>query len=111
MKSKILFTLVLATSLAPVALRAEEGGSGHYSPGASASFINALPGYPSIAVVNYFTYYDGSVGGDRTLALGGNLATDVKASVYVNTVGEIYETPLRLLGGDYAAGLVSLLGR
>ena len=110
MKIKLLFTFALTASLAPVALRAEEGGSGHYSPGAAASFIDALPGYPSIAVVNYFTYYDGSVGGSRTLTLGGNLAADVKASVYVDTVGAIYETPLRLLGGDYAAGLVIPIG-
>jgi hypothetical protein len=110
MKSKLLFSLVLATSLAPAALRAEEGGSGHYSPGAAASFIDALPGYPSFAVVNFFTYYDGSAGRDRALPFGGDLAAGLKATAYIDTIGVIYETPLRLLGGNYAAGLVIPFG-
>jgi hypothetical protein len=110
MKSKILFALILATSLAPAALRAEEGGSGHYLPGAAASFIDALPGYPSVAVVNYFTYYDGSVGANRNLLFGGDLAAGLKATAYIDTIGMIYETPLSLLGGNYAAGLVIPFG-
>ena len=59
-------------ALAPTS-RAEEGGSAHYLPGATASFIDAFPGYPGgVAVLNYFTYYGGSVAGSgRTLPLGG----------------------------------------
>jgi hypothetical protein len=44
------------------AVRAEEGGSGHYMPGMTASFIDALPGKPGLAAVNIFTFYKGSVG-------------------------------------------------
>ena len=90
--------------------RAEEAGSGHYSPGAAASFIDALPGYPAIAVVNYFTFYNGNLGGGGFLPLGGNLATGVKATAYIDTVGMVYESPVRLLGGNYAAGLAIPFG-
>jgi hypothetical protein len=108
-KNILLTTIACALALAPN-LIAEEGGSGHYSPGQNASFIDELPGYPSLAVINYFTYYDGSVGGSRSLPLGGNLAASANAHVYVDTVAAIYETPLRLLGGNYAAGLAIPFG-
>jgi hypothetical protein len=50
-------------------LRAEECGSGHYTPGATASFINALPRREAFAYVNAFTYYNGSASGTRQLNL------------------------------------------
>lgn len=43
-----------------IAARAEEGGSGHYAPGAFASFADVLPGQPGIVAFNYFTHYDGT---------------------------------------------------
>ena len=110
MKEHILPTSITCALALASNLIAEEGGSGHYSPGQTASFIDALPGYPSLALVNYFTYYDGSVGGSRSLPLGGNLAANVNARVYVDTVAAIYETPLGLLGGNYAAGLAIPFG-
>jgi hypothetical protein len=38
---------------------AEEGGSGHYQPGATSSFIDMLPdrGTSTFAYINAFTYY------------------------------------------------------
>lgn len=106
MKNKLLLTLALTTTLLPLALRAEEGGSGHYIPGATASFIDTLPGTPgAIGVVNIFTFYNGSAGGSRPLEFGGLLTLNAEATIYADTVGAIYETPLHLLGGDYAIGL------
>ncbi|MCW5558705.1 MAG: transporter, partial [Verrucomicrobiae bacterium] len=102
MKTKLSLTL---TAIAVAIARAEEGGGGHYLPGATSSFIDALPGRPGLAVVNYFTYYDASVSASRSLPLAGLLAADLEATIYADTVGLIYETPWRLLGGDYAAGL------
>ena len=105
MKSNILFTLVLAASLAPVALRAEEGGSGHYLPGATASFIDALPGKEAFAYVNAFTYYNGSAGGSRQLEFGGQVVANVNGTVYADTSILLYETPWKFLGGQYAAAV------
>ena len=91
-----LFTTDLAT--------AEEGGSGHYLPGATSSFIDAFPGKPGWAVANYFTVYDASAGGSRQLELGGQVALGVHAKVYANTFAAIYTSKLQLLGGNYGAG-------
>jgi len=102
MKHQLLFTAAL-TTLLPAALRAEEGGSGHYLPGATASFIDALPGTNAFAYVNAFTYYDGSASGSRQLLLGGQLAANANATVYADTSILLYETPWKLLGGQYAA--------
>ena len=105
MKSKILFTLVLATSLLSPNIRAEEGGSGHYLPGATASFIDALPGKEAFAYVNAFTYYNGSAGGSRQLNLGGQVVANVDGTVYADTSFLLYETPWKIFGGQYAAAL------
>lgn len=86
---------------------AEEGGSGHYMPGGVGSFIDAFPlGRPGPAYMNSFGYYNGSVGGGRTLPFGGLLATGVEATAYVQTSIFLYQTPWKLLGGDYGVGLV-----
>jgi hypothetical protein len=105
MKSKILFALVLATSLAPVTLRAEEAGSGHYLPGATASFIDALPGREAFAYVNAFTYYNGTAGGSRQLNLGGQVVANVDGTVYADTSILLYQTPWKIFGGQYAAAV------
>jgi hypothetical protein len=104
MKSNILFTLLLAASLAPV-VHAEEGGSGHYLPGATASFIDALPDREAFAYVNAFTYYNGSVGGSRELNLGGQVVANVDGTVYADTSFLLYQTPWKIFGGQYAAAL------
>jgi len=105
MKVKITVSLLLAISLAPVAMHAEEGGSGHYLPGATASFIDALPGREAFAYVNAFTYYNGSASGSRQLNLGGQVVANIDATVYADTSFLLYETSWKLLGGQYAAAL------
>jgi hypothetical protein len=103
MKPRILFNLILATSVAPVAMHAEEAGSGHYLPGATASFIDALPGREAFAYVNAFTYYNGSAGASRQFDLGGQVVANVSGTVFADTSILLYETPWKLLGGQYAA--------
>jgi len=105
MKLRILFTFALTASLLSPVIRAEEGGSGHYMSGAAASFADALPGRPSLALVNYFTYYGASANAGRPLPVGGLLTAGIDATAYADTLGLIYESPLRLLGGNYAGGI------
>ena len=100
--------LAMLTALSvglPAATRAEEAASGHYLPGAAASFIDALPGRPGLAVANYFTYYQGSQGLSRELPFAGVLVSGPECTIYADTVAAVYETPLHLLGGEYAVGL------
>lgn len=102
MKYKLLSTLACVTTLLSPTLSAEEGGSGHYLPGASASFIDALPGKEAFAYVNAFTYYDGSASGARQLYLGGQVVLNVDATVYADTSILLYQTPWKVAGGQYA---------
>lgn len=106
MKNKILCTFTLTAALLAPALRAEEGAGGHYMPGATASFIDALPGRPSFVVANLFTYYDGSASASRPFRFGGHTVADVQATAYADSIVGLYETPVRLLGGNYAAAIV-----
>ncbi len=86
-------------------LMGEEGGTGHYMPGATASFIDTMPYDPGFAYVNQFLYYGGDAGGSRTLPLGLNLAADVKATSFADTHVLLYQSPWELLGGRYGAAL------
>jgi hypothetical protein len=105
MKSRILFTFALTASLLAPVVRAEEGGSGHYLPGATASFIDALPGREAFAYVNAFTYYNGSASGSRQLNLGGQIVANIDGTVYADTSILLYQTPWKILGGQYAAAV------
>jgi hypothetical protein len=84
---------------------AEEGGSGHYMPGAAASFIDALPGRAAPAYVNAFTYYNGTASASRPIRFGGQIVANAEAAAYADTSILLYETPWKLLGGNYAAAL------
>ncbi len=106
MKTRLLLTSLIGALALPFAVKAEEGGSAHYLPGAAASFIDAFPGFPdSLAVLNYFTYYDASAGGGRQLPLNGLLAANVDATVYANSLAAVYQTPWNVLSGGFAVGL------
>jgi hypothetical protein len=94
--------LFLAAGPAPS--RAEEGGSAHYMPGGSASFIDALPGKPGPAVVSLFLAYDAST--SLALPIAGLEAANIDATVYAENIAIIYQTDKHLLGGSYAGGLV-----
>lgn len=88
------------------AARAEEGGAGHYVPGQTASFIDTLPGQPGWAIADYSMYYDGNASASRQFPFGGQIAFDLHSRAYANSVVALYETPLKLLGGNYTAGLI-----
>lgn len=87
------------------ATHAEEGAGGHYLPGATADFIDMLPGQPGFAYANLPLYYHGSVGGSRSLEFGGLVASNVTATIWGDTSLLLYETPWRILGGEYAAAI------
>src|SRR5436190_7832803 len=84
--------------------RAEEGGTGHYVPGANASFIDALPGREGFAIANYFLYYPASAA--RQLPVAGLIAANLDATAFADSIVGVYQTPLHLLGGSYAIGAI-----
>ena len=105
-QNTLLAALCACGILLTPSLHAEEGGHGHYLPGAAASFIDALPGRPSLSVIDFFTYYSASAGANRSVPVAGLATAGLDGTAYANSVGAVYETPLKLFGGNYAAGLV-----
>ncbi len=85
-------------------VHAEEGGGGHYMPGATASFIDALPGKPGLAIADFFNYYDASGSGKRYL-YGGMIAGNLDVTAYSNTILALYTMPEKILGGYYTMGV------
>jgi len=104
-KNITLGALVTIAILVPLSAYAEEGGSGHYAPGAAASFIDGLPGRPGLAIANFFNFYDGSASASKRLPSGGLIAGGLDATAYSDTIVALYQTPLELLGGNYAVGV------
>ena len=100
---RTLIASAVVASLIPLGTaNAEEAGSGHYFPGAAASFIDALPGKPGPAVVNIFMAYDGDA--NISFPIAGLVAAGLDAEIYADIIGVVYETDHGILGGKYAAG-------
>ena len=98
--------LALMAMLIPLSSIAEEGGSGHYMPGAAASFIDTLPGKPGLAIANFFNYYDGSASVEKSLLpIHGLLAANLDATAYSDTIVALYTMPQKLLDGYYVVGV------
>ena len=104
-KHNLLCLGLAAAGASTVSSRAEEAAGGHYIPGATATFIDALPGKTAFVVADAFTYYDGKASVTRPILFNGLLTLDAHATVYADTVFGLYQTPLQLLGGNYAAGI------
>jgi len=85
--------------------QAEEGGYGHYLPGVTASFIDMLTGNQGFAYGNFPLYYSGAIRASRPLELGGQVTTNVKATIWADTSLLVYESPWHLLGGEYATAI------
>jgi len=103
-KRMTLGALAVMVILVPLSAHAEEGASGHYAPGANASFVDTLPSKPGLAIANFFNYYDGSASVSKQLPYGGLITAGLDATAYSDTVIALYTTPLKLLGGYYAVG-------
>jgi hypothetical protein len=98
--------VVAAAVIFPAAARAEEGGSGHYTPGQNATSIDTLPDREGFSFFSDSFYYNGSITGKKSrLQFGGLIARNVEASYYVETGRVLYEGPGEILGADYGLEL------
>ena len=104
MKSTRVLASAVAFALLASVASAEEGGSGHYAPGATADFIDALPGKPAWVFADAFTYYHGDA--TPPIDFAGKTTLNAHATLYADSIFALYETPLTLLGGNYAVGTV-----
>jgi hypothetical protein len=105
MSLKLRVITALTSTLVACTSHAEEGAGGHYMPGATATFIDSLPGKPAFVIADAFTYYDGKAPSNQPLQFGGILALDGHATAYADSLFGIYETSFKLLGGNYAMAM------
>src|SRR5262249_11276408 len=74
----------------------------------NASFVDALPGKPGLALADLFVFYTANAGG--RLPIAGLITVNLDVTVLANSLVGIYQTPLALLGGNYAfGGIVPIL--
>ena len=97
MKTKqVALALAVTLGLSVTSLvRAEEGGSGHYLPGAMASFMDAVPPSETFIVRYNFLYYNGSFGGNP-IPFARLLATNLNATSYASGLTMLWRPPLDL---------------
>jgi hypothetical protein len=100
MKRAKLLACAAVFTFATCIARAEEGGSAHYAPGTTSDFIDALPGKPALVIADAYTYYDGHA--TPPIDFGGRVTLNANARLNAETLFGLYETPLTLLGGNYA---------
>lgn len=74
---------------------AEEGASGHYLPGAMASFMDAVPPQPTFIARYNFVYYSGSFSGNA-IPFARFVATNVNAESYASGLTLLWRPPLDL---------------
>src|SRR5260370_37428080 len=90
-----------ALMLATLAAVAEESGPGHYIPGQTADFIDALPGYPSLEYENTFTYYKGSAGAGRPFPTIGQVELNEEATSHSDSSVLRWQVQLKVFRGYY----------
>ena len=109
MRARCIASLTFVLLLVDIALpshrhfcHAEEGGTGHYSPGALATLIDLPPTQPGWVVQPLYLRYDGDV--SRTLPIGGLVATGTDATIDAFTLGGVYTFEEKVLGAHYSVG-------
>lgn len=100
-----LSALLLCSSLAlATAAQAEEGGAGHYIPGAFATLIDIPPTDPGLLLQVLYLGFTGSVGASVELPVAGRIAAGLDATVNAVTVGGLYTLEPKILGAYYSFG-------
>jgi hypothetical protein len=89
--------------------KAAEGGVGVYLLGSRAVGAGITPP-PGVYFQDDTYFYDGKIGGGRTLPTGGLLVANVSAQSWVNLPTTLWVTPAKILGGDLAFSLTSPFG-
>jgi hypothetical protein len=94
------FGIVSLTSL-----QAEEGGTGHYVPGSMSSFADSVPLHEAFIVRYNFLYYNGSVGANVPLPIGGQSTVGANATSYASGLTLVWRPPVDL--GDHWSYVMS----
>ena len=99
-----LFLVVLSFQL-PVSGSAEEGGAGHYLPGAAATLVDVAPSQSGWVIQPQYLYYDAEFDGTKTVPVGGLVSTGLDVRVDSVTIGGVYSAETKIFGATYSAGV------
>ena len=91
---RIILWSAIVSSVAP--LHAEEGGSGHYLPGAMSSFMDGIPPKETFIVRYNMVRYDGSVSLDQPLPIAGLQTVGAEATSWAQGLTLLWRPPLDL---------------
>ena len=83
-------------ALSTLALRAEEGGSGHYLPGSMSSFMDSVPAGETFITRLNALYYEGTFSKDLTIPFAGLRAGNVDANSFASGLTLLWRPPLDL---------------
>jgi hypothetical protein len=86
--------------------QAAEGAVGAYLLGARSVGAGYTPP-PGLFFNNDTYFYSGSIGGGRSLPLGGLLVANVSATSWINLPTTLWVTPVKILEGDLAFSLTA----
>jgi len=92
----VLVAACVAALLLDAGLHAEEGGSGHYLPGAMASFVDAVPPAETVITRYNMVYYDGAIGADQPLPIAGVDTLGAEATSWAHGLTFLWRPPLEL---------------
>lgn len=95
-KLKLLAALCVAGILAPSFLQAEEGGSGHYLPGAMSSFVDGVPLKETFIARYNMVYYNGSIAANEPLPIAGVQTLGAEATSWAHGLSLLWRPPLDL---------------
>ncbi|WP_010324748.1 SphA family protein [Marinobacterium stanieri] len=98
----VIGTALVSAHYLPV-VHAEEGGAGHYVPGALATLIDLPPTAPGMVFETAYLNYEGEVG--TTLA-GGLLAANLDATSEALLLGGFYTFEQQVMGAWYSTGVL-----
>ena len=77
-------------------LRAEEGGSGHYLPGAMASFVDGVPPKETFIARYNMVYYNGDIAANEPLPIAGVNTLGADATSWAHGVSLLWRPALEL---------------
>ena len=83
---------------------AEEGGSGHYTPGRSATLIDTPPNHPGFTAQLLGTVFRGDASVSQTVPVAGLVTSGLTAHADVASIGGLYTFEQRILGAFLTVG-------
>ena len=89
--------------------QAVEGGLSFYIEGQAVPLGGLVPP-PGFYFDSTTYFYNGSIGGNRTTQLGGNVVAKVRANIAADFTTHLWVTPAQILGGDLAFAFVMPFG-